>query len=242
MGLPSVALPTREPHTPDFLTGGFLVWLPSRESEGLDQHPLTPGLANGQPVPPTACGPMGRIFALDSGSHQAYALPPTAKAVGFRAVTAVRRGYGQDDENAYYRELECSHCGQSIAGSEVVACGGASEPGRHDPENRRPLRPVAFDSHVGWRLSYHIKTIIDHAVVRRPPRAQQKGGKTRAPYSARREEHVQNSEELERSIRVPTHQLSSIAILGKGIELSATVTRPGRSACRWSADGRRRPR
>jgi hypothetical protein len=63
VGLPSFALPARKPHAPDFLIRGFLRWLPCRESEGLVRCPLTPGLADGQPVPPTACGPMGRIFA-----------------------------------------------------------------------------------------------------------------------------------------------------------------------------------
>ena len=87
--LPSVALPARKPHAPDFLIGGFLRWLPCRESEGLVRCPLTPGLADGQPVPPTASGPVGRIFAFGLESHQVYALPPTSKGVGFRAVTAV---------------------------------------------------------------------------------------------------------------------------------------------------------
>ena len=82
VGLPSVALPARKPHASDFLIRGFLRWLPCRESEGLDQHPLTPGLADRQPVPPTASGPVGRICAFDSESHQASALPPTAEAGG----------------------------------------------------------------------------------------------------------------------------------------------------------------
>jgi flagellin-like protein len=68
---------------------GLSQGLSTRESEGLDQRPLTPGLADGQPIPPTASGPVGRMSRFEPGSNQAYALPPTSKLVGFRAVTAV---------------------------------------------------------------------------------------------------------------------------------------------------------
>ena len=88
VGLPSFALPVRKPHAPDFLIRGFLRWLLCRESELLVRCPLTPWLADGQPGPPTACGPVGRLFAFDSESHQASALPPTAKAIDFHAVTS----------------------------------------------------------------------------------------------------------------------------------------------------------
>jgi len=80
VGLPGVAPLTRKPHASDCLLRGVLRWLSGGESEGLDQHPLSPGLADGQPVPPTASGPVGRIYVFRSESHQSYALPPTAES------------------------------------------------------------------------------------------------------------------------------------------------------------------
>ena len=61
------------------------------ESAGLNQHPLTLGLADGHPVSPTTSGPVRRIIECASESDQAYPLPPTRKRVGFRGVTDVNK-------------------------------------------------------------------------------------------------------------------------------------------------------
>jgi hypothetical protein len=82
VGLPSFALPARKSHVPDVLLGDFLRRQSSRKSEGLNLRPLTPGLADGQPVPPTTSGPVGHSRS-EPGPNQAHALLPTLKAGGF---------------------------------------------------------------------------------------------------------------------------------------------------------------
>ena len=115
--LPSFAPPTRKPHARSFLRVGFLRWLSRRESEGLVRCPLTPGLADGQPVPPTASGPVGRIFVFGSESDQAYALPPRANAGG------LSRCYRCD--YSVCRDAE-PDCGARAAGTHTVRPVGVS--------------------------------------------------------------------------------------------------------------------
>ena len=66
VGLPSFAPPTRRPHASDVLIRGFLRWFSGRESKGFVHCPLTPGLADGQPVLLTASGHVKRACSSDS--------------------------------------------------------------------------------------------------------------------------------------------------------------------------------
>nr|EGQ39612.1 MAG: hypothetical protein J07AB56_03400 [Candidatus Nanosalinarum sp. J07AB56] len=88
-GLPRFVLHKRKAPRPFVSQNGLSQAASSRGVRGTRSVSPTSGQADRLPVSPTASGPARRVLPFSVKSNTDYALPPTAQAVGFRAVTAV---------------------------------------------------------------------------------------------------------------------------------------------------------
>jgi hypothetical protein len=106
---------------------GLSQGLSARESEGLVRCPLTSGLADGQPVPPTTSGPVGRIFIFE----------PKSNHCGFT-----------HNDNRHAGQFECQSCGKSNH-ADYNAAKNVTElylRRGHQPSGRRSVSQYALKS------------------------------------------------------------------------------------------------